>query len=678
MDIEDYEVYDAYNLYEVYDVYDVSRSFNNDVHCKKEFYEVYDGYDTYEFLDSTDFNYGIGCNFEVYDVLDVYDVYEVYEVSDDYSFRTQMHSKTKLPAIMRFLVIIFRMFRSLLGVACLLATVSCQQENDLIKDLPGLLFKANFKSYSGYVDANVNGTWKMHYMLTESRSNPDTDPLLVWFNGGPGCSSLGGLFEELGPFYVNFDGETLYENPYAWNAKANVLYLESPIGVGYSYDTTTPGYFQANDDQSAGQNLLALTNFFKVAQPKYANRTFYLSGESYAGIYIPMLTDLIVQGINNGSFPNTNFQGSAIGNGFMNVKGLLNALALWSAYHGRVSVQDWQKIKNDCANNADMDNFDFSKYTNTSNKIDYVGDGSHCGNLIQPLISQNADNTEGFDQYNFYQECYDKSVFQAPPPAASGKRVKRSALAGVSAVHKQYQQLGSFKGTSNLAQNTATLVNRFSNDNQFGYFCWNEDAVGKYLNSDKVQNALNIPQAWKDQKNGWEDCRDSIYQNYTLKYDTTNQFFKNIITNLKTNFRFLIYNGDVDTVCNYLGDAKHIAQVAAENGLNTLSPRTPWYYSDNQQLAGFVQSYSGKNANGATIIIDVLTVKGAGHMVPYDRAGPSVQMISNFVWAANNAFINYTSQANFNPNIQLSEMVGSSTTISFMFAVSVVLLKLIL
>ncbi|CAI2343240.1 unnamed protein product [Caenorhabditis sp. 36 PRJEB53466] len=569
------------------------------------------------------------------------------------------------------------MNRSLFGLLLVAVIVFSQEENDLISDLPGLLFKTNFKSYSGYVDANANGTWRMHYMLTESRSNPDTDPLLVWFNGGPGCSSLGGLFEELGPFYVNFDGETLYENPYAWNAKANVLYLESPIGVGYSYDTQTPHYFQANDDQSAAQNLLALTNFFKVAQPKYVNRTFYLSGESYAGIYIPMLTDLIVQGINNNTFPNTNFQGSAIGNGFMNVRGLLNALALWSAYHGRVSMQDWQTIKTKCANNTDMDNFDFAQFTKSDNKIDFVGDDSDCGKLIQPLISQNADGTEGFDQYNFYQECYDKSVFQAPPPPASGKRTKRSAIQGVSSIKKnlQYQQLGSFKGTSDLNNNTASLVNRFSNDNQWGYFCWNEDAVANYLNSDKVLNALNIPQGWKDQKNTWADCRDSIYNNYTLTYNTTNQFFNNIITNLKTNFRFLIYNGDVDTVCNYLGDAKHILQVANDNGL-TSGPRTPWYYSDNNQLAGYVQTYTGMNGNGANITIDLLTVKGAGHMVPYDRAGPSVQMISNFVWAQQNVQINYTSQDNFNPNIQLSELIDSGAFSSFSVVVSLIFVLL--
>ena len=86
--------------------------------------------------------------------------------------------------------------------------------------------------------------------------------MLLWFNGGPGCSSFGGLFEELGPFYINLDGQTLFENPYAWNKKANVLALESPIGVGFSYDNTVVNFTSANDDQSRDQNYAALVDFF--------------------------------------------------------------------------------------------------------------------------------------------------------------------------------------------------------------------------------------------------------------------------------------------------------------------------------------------------------------------------------------------------------------------------------
>ncbi|CAB3405111.1 unnamed protein product [Caenorhabditis bovis] len=560
---------------------------------------------------------------------------------------------------------------AVVAAAVAVILVECQQDKDLVKDLPGLLFETNFDTYSGYVDANAKGTWKMHYLLTESRSKPDTDPLLVWFNGGPGCSSLGGLFEELGPFYVNYDGRTLYENPYAWNAKANVLYLESPIGVGYSYDTTTPGYFQANDDQTADQNLRALTNFFNVAQPKFKNRTFYLSGESYAGIYIPMLTDLIVDGINKGTFPNTHFAGAAIGNGFMNVRQLLNSLTLWSAYHGRVSVQDWERIKKECVKDHDVDSFDFSQFTVSKNNIDYVGDNSTCGNLIQPLISQNAQGDEGFDQYNFYQECYDKSVFEAPAP---GRRRKTNMLHGQSAAFKQHVQTrAAFKGTTIFSANTAELINRNSNDNQWAYFCWNEDAVSAYLNLEEVQAALNIPDDWRQQNNSWQDCRDSIYNNYKLKYDNTKQFFNSTIANLKSDFRFLIYNGDVDTVCNYLGDAYHIKQVADDNGFKT-GPRTPWYYSANKQLAGYVQTYKGTNAHKITITIDVLTVKGAGHMVPYDRAGPSVQMISNFVNLASNGAIDYTSSANFDTDIKLSPMKSAVGEHSLLTIASLLLL----
>ena len=60
-------------------------------------------------------------------------------------------------------------------------------------------------------------------------------PVIVWMNGGPGCSSLGGFFTENGPFRAHKDGRTLFENEFAWNKIGHVLYIESPPGVGFSY-----------------------------------------------------------------------------------------------------------------------------------------------------------------------------------------------------------------------------------------------------------------------------------------------------------------------------------------------------------------------------------------------------------------------------------------------------------
>ena len=88
--------------------------------------------------------------------------------------------------------------------------------------------------YSGYLDLDTDGNKSLHYMFTYSQDNPETDPLVVWFNGGPGCSSMLGFFQENGPWVVDDDNHTIYENPYPWNMRANVMYLESPAGVGFS------------------------------------------------------------------------------------------------------------------------------------------------------------------------------------------------------------------------------------------------------------------------------------------------------------------------------------------------------------------------------------------------------------------------------------------------------------
>uniref|UniRef100_A0A914RD41 Carboxypeptidase n=1 Tax=Parascaris equorum TaxID=6256 RepID=A0A914RD41_PAREQ len=148
----------------------------------------------------------------------------------------------------------------------------------------------------------------MFYWFVESQGNPDSDPVALWLNGGPGCSSIGGAFEELGPFYVNRDSHSLYENPYAWNKAANVLFLESPVGVGFSYITTDPNGFVVGDDAVAAMNYHAMNDFFSRVHPKYQNRTFFITGESYGGVYLPTLARLIVRGIYNDTFINPNFQ----------------------------------------------------------------------------------------------------------------------------------------------------------------------------------------------------------------------------------------------------------------------------------------------------------------------------------------------------------------------------------
>ena len=132
--------------------------------------------------------------------------------------------------------------------ACLVAllglsAVSSAPAEDQMKSLPDI---GNFSTnaYSGYL--NVSDTKALHYTFVESQDKPSSDPVLIWFNGGPGCSSLLAFFQEHGPFVVD-DGETsFHENPYPWNLRANVAYFESPAGVGYSVAGTKQD-LQTND-----------------------------------------------------------------------------------------------------------------------------------------------------------------------------------------------------------------------------------------------------------------------------------------------------------------------------------------------------------------------------------------------------------------------------------------------
>ncbi|GER48626.1 serine carboxypeptidase [Striga asiatica] len=118
-----------------------------------------------------------------------------------------------------------------------------QKEKDRIGRLPGQPAGSNVSHFGGYVTVNIKAGRALYYYFVEARNSHNTLPLLLWLNGGPGCSSLAyGAMQELGPFRVHSDGKTLYTNKFAWNHAANVLFLESPAGVGFSYSNTTADF----------------------------------------------------------------------------------------------------------------------------------------------------------------------------------------------------------------------------------------------------------------------------------------------------------------------------------------------------------------------------------------------------------------------------------------------------
>ena len=125
-------------------------------------------------------------------------------------------------------------------------------------------------------------------MFAYSQKDPSIDPILVWFNGGPGCSSLIAFLQEHGPYVMEDETDFFHPNSYSWNKEANILYIESPIGVGFSYCDPSSDDCKLDDYSSGKDNLIAMRRFFQKS-PEFAENDLYITGESFAGLYVPHL-----------------------------------------------------------------------------------------------------------------------------------------------------------------------------------------------------------------------------------------------------------------------------------------------------------------------------------------------------------------------------------------------------
>ncbi|KAI3878180.1 hypothetical protein MKX03_029423 [Papaver bracteatum] len=180
----------------------------------------------------------------------------------------------------------------------LLTFVNGAPKDALITKLPG--FNGSFPSrhYSGYVTLDETSGKNLFYYFVVSERKPSEDLVVLWLNGGPGCSSFDGFDYKHGPF--NFQAAKthgglpqLQLNPYSGSKVSNIIYLDAPSGVGISYSNSKSDYLTSDTKTAIDSHaFLGSTDLY----PEFLLNPFYISGESYAGVYVPTLASEVVKG----------------------------------------------------------------------------------------------------------------------------------------------------------------------------------------------------------------------------------------------------------------------------------------------------------------------------------------------------------------------------------------------
>lgn len=368
----------------------------------------------------------------------------------------------------------------------LLMLVMAAPEGDLVTNLPDYPYKAS-KIYSGYL--SVTGTIrKLHYVFVESQGDEPKDaPVTLWLNGGPGCSSLIGFGDENGPAVMEDDTAlNLIINPYSWNKLSNILYIEGPAGVGFSISEPD---FKPDDHNTATDELAALIEFFKLFE-EYKLNDFYISGESYAGVYVPNLATQILEFNEKSSDFKFNLKGLFIGNGVTHPILDSDSVIDYLYSHSVINLQTKQDYYKFCTGTPDENCFAvFDKielYMNHINAYD---------------IYKKCDRIGGFSAYNYRRTAWLK-----------------------------WKLLNTKGKNQNLKGEEDCSMGK---------------GIINYFNREDVQNELHV-----SINNKWIDCSDDVGEIYTPDDRASFYLYPNLIQN---KLRIWHYNGDTDSVVPFNG-----------------------------------------------------------------------------------------------------------------------------
>jgi cathepsin A (carboxypeptidase C) len=379
----------------------------------------------------------------------------------------------------------------------------------------------------------------------ESRNDPKNDPVVLWLNGGPGCSSLTGLFLELGPSSINKAGK-LVNNEFSWNNNASVIFLDQPVNVGYSYSSQS-----VSNTVAAGKDVYALLTLFFHQFPEYAKQDFHIAGESYAGHYIPVFASEIL----SHEPRNINLKSVLIGNGLTD---------------GHTQYGFYRPMA--------------------------CGEGGYPA-VLTPSECQSMDNALPRCQ-SLIQSCYDSESVWSCVPAS---------------IYCNNAMMGPYQKTG---RNVYDIRGKCEDGNNLCY-----SALGyitKYLNRRDVMEALGV------EVSGYESCNFDINRNFLFQGDWMQPFHR-LVPGLLEKLPVLIYAGDADFICNWLGNQ------AWTDALDWPGNKD-FNRADIEKLrvggSSKGDSYGNVKSSGHLTFMQIFQ---AGHMTPMDQPEPSLDFLNRWL-----------------------------------------------
>ncbi|XP_059628653.1 serine carboxypeptidase-like 20 [Cornus florida] len=484
---------------------------------------------------------------------------------------------------------------SVLFMLLCFGVIEAAPEGALVTNLPGFSGTFPSKHYSGFVTIDGNPPKNLFYYFVASERNPSNDPVVLWLNGGPGCSSFDGFVYEHGPF--NFEAgkskgslPILHLNPYSWSKVSNMIYLDSPAGVGLSYSPNTTTY-KTGDIQTAKDTHNFLLKWFEQ-YPEFLSNPFYISGESYAGVYVPTLASNVAEGIKSGVKPLINFKGYMVGNGVTDRVFDGNALVPFA--HGMSLISDamFEEAQAACKGN----------YYDTSSE--------RCSNILRKI----DDVLDGLNIYDILEPCYHGL------PSGKDNDVNGSA----NSLPLSFKQLGNSSekpfGVRKRMFGRAWPFRAPARDGLMKLWpqlmaevyvpCTDDTIATVWLNNDEVRKAIHA----NPESGPWALCTSNL--RYYRDAGSMISYHKNLTIQ---GYRALIFSGDHDMCVPHTGTEAWTRSL----GYQILDEWRSWVSND--QVAGYTQGYANN--------LIYLTIKGAGHTVPEYKPRESLDFYSRWLEA---------------------------------------------